>query len=115
MAEVALAIFESRDSAKPCPAWRYKPLLTPETEDEKAAVAKVTQDAAEDIAQNLQQKWVSEVNTAPVNLRSCMPQEPPLEFLKEVYFGLVSMAVQAVPFAVRFWYQNYPQYAAQNG
>ena len=33
----------------------------------------------------------------PGSMRALLPAEPPMQFLKEVYFGIVRKAVQAMP------------------
>ena len=33
----------------------------------------------------------------PGSMRALLPPEPPMRFLKEVYFGIVRKAVQAMP------------------
>ena len=54
-------------STNPAPTWCYKPLLVPETEIDKAAVAKVTETTAEVIAHNVLQAWEAEVKQIPVS------------------------------------------------
>ena len=77
--------------------WTYKPLLTPKTPDEKAALERVTETIAEAIEKELKHAWAAEVRKVPASMRSNMPDEPPEQFLEDVYFGIVRKATQAMP------------------